>query len=260
MAKPKSPLLSLGARGTIADSLTFQKRGARHIAREKPIPKDPKSPAQLAWRQIYRDAVAAWHALSAEEKETWRGVCPGLTAYQCFMRSELKYVPPPPPELTLYEYYNTGDATYFSANDTNWAAQTFTPSISHKITLVKLKLFRELFSAEYTIKITTTDQDGYPTDTVLCSKIFNSEPITQESPGEWYEFSFDEPAILTEDTVYAIIIHGIPGLPSYKIYWRRDATAPTYYRGSVYLSNNSGVSWQRHLYDDFMFEDWGYPL
>ncbi|MBA7547873.1 hypothetical protein ES705_40314 [subsurface metagenome] len=94
MAKPKTPLLSLGARGTIADSLTFQKRGRGTIVRQKPIPKDPKSPAQLAWRQVYRDAVAAWHALTAEGKEAWRGVCPGLTAYQCFMSSELKYAPP----------------------------------------------------------------------------------------------------------------------------------------------------------------------
>lgn len=97
MAKPKKPLLSLGARGTIGDSLTFQKRGRGTIAREKPIPKDPKSEAQLAWRQVYRDAVAAWRALTAQEKEAWRGICPGLPAYQCFMRSQLKYVPPPPP-------------------------------------------------------------------------------------------------------------------------------------------------------------------
>ncbi|GAI62619.1 unnamed protein product [marine sediment metagenome] len=100
MAKPDKPLLSFGARGTIADTLTFQKRGRGHFVRQKPIPKDPKSEAQLAQRQIYKDAVAAWHALSAEEKEAWRGICPGLTAYQCFMRSELKYAPPPPEEYT----------------------------------------------------------------------------------------------------------------------------------------------------------------
>lgn len=94
MAKPKSPLLSLGARGTIADSLTFQKRGRGHFARTKPIPKDPKSEAQLAQRQVFIDAIDAWHALTQEEKEAWRGVCPGLTAYQCFMSSELKYAPP----------------------------------------------------------------------------------------------------------------------------------------------------------------------
>ena len=96
MSKLKSPLISLGARGTISDTLTFQKRGQATIARKKPVPTDPKSPAQLAQRQIYKDAVATWHALTPEEKEAWRGVCPGLTAYQCFMSSQLKYAPPPP--------------------------------------------------------------------------------------------------------------------------------------------------------------------
>ena len=97
MAKPKSPLLSFGAKGTIADTLTFQKRGKLYYARQKPTPIDPKSQPQLAQRQRYKDAVAVWNALSPAEKEAWRGVCPGLTAYQCFMRSELKYPPPPIP-------------------------------------------------------------------------------------------------------------------------------------------------------------------
>lgn len=95
MSLTKTPFLSLGSRGSIGKTLTTQKRGSKTLLRRKPIPADPKSEAQLAWRQIYRDAVTAWHALSAEEKEAWRGVCPGLTAYQCFMSSELKYPPPP---------------------------------------------------------------------------------------------------------------------------------------------------------------------
>ncbi|MBA7588473.1 hypothetical protein ES708_30531 [subsurface metagenome] len=112
MAKPEKPLLSLGARGTIADTLTFQKRGQLTIARRKPIPKDPESDAQLAWRQVYRDAVDAWRALNQQEKDAWRGVYPGLTAYQCFMKSELKYAPPPVPidigEGAINRAYSSG--------------------------------------------------------------------------------------------------------------------------------------------------------
>ncbi len=103
MTKLKKPLLSFGAQGTIANALTFQKRARGHFARQKPIPKDPKSTAQLAQRQIYRDAVDAWHALTPQEKEAWRGVCPGLTAYQCFMQAKIRELlgpPPPPPEYT----------------------------------------------------------------------------------------------------------------------------------------------------------------
>ncbi|MBA7589483.1 hypothetical protein ES708_31568 [subsurface metagenome] len=131
MAKPKSPLLSLGARGSIGNTLTFQKRGRLTIARQKPIPTDPKSPAQLAQRQRYKDAVDAWHALTPEEKEAWRGVCPGLTAYQCFMSSELKYVPPTLPidiglPTALRDAFTTDNNTYICADNPANAAGRIT--------------------------------------------------------------------------------------------------------------------------------------
>jgi len=97
MAKTKTPFFSFGSRGTVGGVLTAQKRGRATLLRLTPKPTDPKSQAQLAQRQRYKDAVAVWNALSLEEKEAWRGVCPGLTAYQCLMSSELKYVPPPLP-------------------------------------------------------------------------------------------------------------------------------------------------------------------
>jgi len=95
LSKLKLPLFSLEAHGSIGNALTIQGHNRGSFARKKPIPTDPKTDLQLAWRQVYRDAVASWNSLTAEEKEAWRNVCPGLTAYQCFMRSELKYPPPP---------------------------------------------------------------------------------------------------------------------------------------------------------------------
>lgn len=96
MTKLITPLLSLDAHGTIGDSVTFQSSTRRKFSREKPVPADPESALQLAWRQIYRDAVAAWHALSEAERQAWRGVCPGLTGYQCFMKITLLTPPTPP--------------------------------------------------------------------------------------------------------------------------------------------------------------------
>ncbi len=103
MAKPKSPLLSFGARGTIADTVTFQKRGRQTIARSKPTPTDPKTALQLAQRQVYRDAVAAWNAKTPEEKDAYRGVCPGLTPYYCYMKTALASLPPVPPPVEQTE-------------------------------------------------------------------------------------------------------------------------------------------------------------
>ncbi|GAI61889.1 unnamed protein product [marine sediment metagenome] len=97
MAKLKSPILSMGATGRLGKLFSLARRGGQNIIERRPIPTDAKSTAQLFNRQIFIDAVAAWHALSKEEQQAWRGVCPGLTAYQCFMSSQLKYEPPPIP-------------------------------------------------------------------------------------------------------------------------------------------------------------------
>ncbi|MBA7587677.1 hypothetical protein ES708_29708 [subsurface metagenome] len=113
MAKPRSPLLSLGARGSIGDTLTFQKRGRLTIARQKPIPTDPHTDLQLAQRQVYREAVAAWKALSPAEKEAYRSVCPGLTPYQCYMKTALAYVPPVPPPEEYTEEQTQYDGSLF---------------------------------------------------------------------------------------------------------------------------------------------------
>lgn len=97
MTKLRNPMFGFDAHGTVGESVTFQSSTRRKFARQKPIPSDPKSPDQLTQRIRYQEAVAAWNALATEEKEAWRGKCRGLTAYQCFIRSELRKPPPPPP-------------------------------------------------------------------------------------------------------------------------------------------------------------------
>jgi hypothetical protein len=139
--------------------LTFQKRGQLTIARKKPIPTDPKSPAQLTWRQVYKDAVSAWHALSPEEKEAWRGVCPGLTAYQCFMSSQLKYVAPPIPidigALAI-------DRAFTKTSGQTLIAKDNPANASGIITTVKLWAFETLMFVRVGTLYTTN------TDTLKC--------------------------------------------------------------------------------------------
>ncbi|MBA7577278.1 hypothetical protein ES708_19125 [subsurface metagenome] len=167
------------------------------------------------------------------------------------------------PELTTKELvgkeavdqkYTTGDTAAFYLNNTVWMSQTFTPAITGKLTKIKFKLYRPYYFDDYIIKIATTDGDGYPTNNVLFSKIFSSELITEEEPGDWYEYAFDAPATLTKEVVYASIMHGLPNGVNPKLYWREDPTAPEYYRGCVYRSSNSGNSWTRYLYDELMFQ------
>jgi len=71
MAKPKSPLLSLSAYGTLGNALTFQRRGKTVFTREKPTPTDRKSLPQLYQRWLYEDYVAYWNDQTAETKRLW---------------------------------------------------------------------------------------------------------------------------------------------------------------------------------------------
>lgn len=57
MAKPKTPLLSFGARGAIAKSVTFSKWKGVHVAKEYATPSNPKTPAQQADRTAFSQAV-----------------------------------------------------------------------------------------------------------------------------------------------------------------------------------------------------------
>lgn len=91
MAKLKKPLLSLEAKGTLGDSLTFQHRKGIDFVREKPIPAQPRSLAQMYQRWQYQDYIAWWHTLSVAEKAGFRaeGSRYHLTAFAYFMKTQL---------------------------------------------------------------------------------------------------------------------------------------------------------------------------
>lgn len=95
MSKLKSPLLSLGAQGTIGNSLTFQKRGQETIAREKPIPKDPYSLAQAYHRWLYQDYAHLWTLQSEAIKQSYRtrGSRYHITGFNLWMREHLRDLP-----------------------------------------------------------------------------------------------------------------------------------------------------------------------
>ncbi len=211
MAKPQQPLMSLGARGTIAGSLTFQKRGRLTIARQKPTPTDPKSPAQLAQRQIYRDAVATWNALSPEEKEAWRGVCPGLTPYQCFMRSELEYVEPtPPPEE--YTEEQTDHTSPLGTQYHLYSGQRLT--ISNR-RVSKLGFWMRKIGSpagDVFFQILSVEDDG-----ILVSKKWGiAQDLPSDAP-EYKEVEFEAPVLIDEEVRILSFFDGVPSTSHYVI-------------------------------------------
>jgi len=250
----------------------YQRRYGEQVRRIVSPKRAIVSEAQIKHRQSYRDALGWRKGVSPANRRYLEGYCIAngvidsygipLAWHRFALKLYLERVEFVPALTTtelvegevVDQQYTTGDATDSYMLHTTWLAQTFTPLITGKLTKIKVKLYRPYDYDEFIIKVNTTDEQGYPTDNVLCSKVFHSEPITEEAPGLWYPYIPDIQPTLTKEVVYAIIMHGKLPTPNPKLYWRRDASAPEYYRGCVYRSGDSGVNWTRYLYDDFMFQ------
>jgi hypothetical protein len=156
----------------------------------------------------------------------------------------------------MYEYYNTGDDNHVWLYGSTWVAQTFTPSVAHTITSVKLKLFRVGSPGTVTVSIRATS-GGQPTGGDLCSGTTSGNTLPTGSPFEWREISLGSGYGLSAGTTYAIVVRATSGDSSNYLWWRVDGSSPTYGGGMYLLSFNSGSSWTSGASYDLMFEEWG---
>ncbi|MBA7592072.1 hypothetical protein ES708_34246 [subsurface metagenome] len=207
MAKSKTPLLSLGARGSIGDTLTFQKRGRLTIARQKPIPTDPKTDLQLAHRQVYREAVAAWNALTPEEQEAYRSVCPGLTPYQCYMKTALAVPPaPPPPEEKIEEQTQYNNVTHVYGTVLTRGGQKLTIP-GRMVTKLGFWLSNTATATgEIIYTIRRVSDDG-----IICSKVALDAGDLTITP-TYHEVEWDSPVTIDEEVRLCVEPDGVGGV------------------------------------------------
>lgn len=159
-----------------------------------------------------------------------------------------------------YEYYITGDdgqATFL--NTTTYTAQTFTPTVSHTITSVKLLLYKLNTPGLVYASIRATDVNGHPTGADLCAGTSDASTLPDGSPYEWREITLGAGYKLTAGVKYAIVVHA-DAFSSDRVYWRLDATDPGYTSGNYETSADSGVTWAGNTNIDFMFSEWGLAL
>jgi len=158
-----------------------------------------------------------------------------------------------------YEYYITGYDTDADVLRNVWKAQTFTPSVAHRITGVKLLLARVGLPGIITVGIRETDVDGHPTGLDLCSGTTDGDSLTDSFPGEWREITLGTGWNLDADTKYAIVVRALTGDTPKKVLWGYDSTSPAYVGGNYEASPKSGDFWNSYTANDFMFEEWGEP-
>ena len=156
----------------------------------------------------------------------------------------------------LYEHYNTGDQGSVYIYDDMWQAQTFTPSVAHKITSVKLKLFRVGSPGTVTVSIQGTDGSGHPDGVDLCSGTTNGNTLPTGPPHEWREITLGDGCDLSASTKYAIVIRIDSEVFGNRIQWRIDSSG-AYTGGCTETSIDGGSSWSSATSQDGMFEEYG---
>jgi hypothetical protein len=187
---------------------------------------------------------------------------PGLLITMVLVFTLIATIAIPASAATLYERYNSGDdvptaAIYGSILN----AQTFTPTITHTITSVKLKLVKAGSPGTVTVSIKATNTSGQPTGSDLCSGTFDGNSITQAiyTSGGWYEITLGSGCSLSAGTQYAIVVQAASGTASKYICWRYDLTN-AYAAGNMLVGYVTGGTsyWTSTLSGDGMFEEYGY--
>ncbi len=166
---------------------------------------------------------------------------------------------------TLYERYNSeGDAVSDNASfSANWDAMTFTPSISHTITSVRLYMRRDGSPGTMTVSIRATS-GGEPTGSDLdgITGTTNANTLPAYPAGrEWREVTLGVGIALTAGIKYAIVIRCAGNSSSNQTRWGTDNSSPTYAGGEHYNSADSGSTWNpTGTHSDDLFEEYGEPI
>lgn len=91
MVKLKGPILSFGAGGTIAGTLTVQQSKGRIYMRKKPVPIQPNSGKQLSVRAMFKWLTKRWNLNDATQKESWapEAATSLITPFDLYMKTNL---------------------------------------------------------------------------------------------------------------------------------------------------------------------------
>lgn len=153
-------------------------------------------------------------------------------------------------EDILYENTIVDDASKNSYNITtsgDKAAQTFTPSTTHRVNRVTLSLYRSSGHGQITCTIETTSA-GQPTGTALATGIVNFS--TLDVNYRRVDFDLGEGCLVESGTKYAIVIT-ING--TINVYWY-TGTASSYSGGSHWVYTSS--TWTEYSARDMWFQVW----
>jgi hypothetical protein len=141
------------------------------------------------------------------------------------------------PTMT-FESFDPGGNTNVAVYGTKFAGQSFTTSMNHGVTSVRLSLLRQGLPGTLYVSIRNMTETG-PGSTVLTTGTTDGNSLSNTGY-EWREVTVSSYE-LTSGTHYAIVIFANLGDDLNKVLWR--ANEAYYSGGELYLSNDNGSTW-----------------
>ena len=145
-------------------------------------------------------------------------------------------------EGLIDQQYDGSDDTFQNVFGAAWFGQTFTPTLSHQITTVRLLLTKEGSPGICTVSVRATS-GGKPTGADLASGTRDLDVLNIATTASWIDFDLGAGAALTTAVVYALVVRTAGGDTSNDGKWRTDDSSPSYAGGSRQQSADSGSSW-----------------
>lgn len=274
MVKIVNPLgdVKIGRQGEVV----YQRKYGEQIRRQASPKRAIASQAQLAHRQLYRAALTWRSNLSLANRRYLDGYCIAngivddyhiplpwsrfaLKLYLQKVAFALITKPIPGVEggWILQENYTEGMDGHVNIYASYWAAQSFTPLVSHTLKRIAVLLGRSNnIGGSTLIGIKATDGSGHPTGDWLT---YISQPNSALPIGSFQEFIYDlTPIQVSQGTKYALEVQFQGGSGAWCIWWKADLTAATYPRGCREHAYGGTPAWGSIPDDDFYFKEWGY--
>lgn len=277
MVKIKNPLgdVKIGRQGEVVYQRKYGEQIRRGVSPKRAI----ASQAQIAHRQLYRDALAWRSELSRPNRRYLEGytyangvvdsyhIPLGWSKFALKLYLEkVKFIVAErrteylEGERQRHEYYHSTGLGISSIRSITWEAQSFTPQDTHRVTGVKLMLRRTGNPGQLIVGIRATNGAGEPTGSDLCVGTIDGNALTLNTAGAWYEITLGAGAPLNPGTKYAIVARAPDGDTDNRVQWKRDSSGSTYPRGCMLSSSDSGESWTPYPDLDHDFEEWGTVL
>jgi len=272
MVKIINPLgdVKIGRQGEVV----YQRKYGEQIRRQVSPKRALSSEAQIAHRQLYRDALTWRSNLSLANRRFLEGYCIAngvvdsyhlplawsrfaLKLYLQAVKFVLSNIGVTAGEdiETKFESYETGGSAHIQVDDVFMCGQTFTPLVTHTLTRVILRLFRQGTPPLCRVAIYACDGAHLPAGGELSGVDIDLSGIGIEVTGNWITIDLPPCQVLV-DTEYAVTIDCHNGNSSNRLQWKVDSTSPTYARGIACYYEWADPGWIAYPGADFMFQEW----